>query len=1223
MYDSLSFSNPSTIQRLNLIRTLNRLPDSQFEELIFSLQPPAGIVPPATAALGNRTYSLLQWAESPGGPGLSTVQEVLDIVVAGRPDIGHDTAPPSRSEHKSFVSSATKEEVPVPRYPLSVPQSLIKLTESKRDWSDAPLVSSSVGRSKELNTLENWIFEDCCQLVAIVGVAGIGKTNVSARFSQGGVGKSDLSFRLAQSIENKFDYVIWRRLINAPTFEETITELIHFLSDWQEVVLPETLDGQLKQLVYYLRLKRCLLIFDNFESILDKGSFVGKFREGFEKYKKLLQYVGETSNQSCLIITSREKPEEVSRLEEIGAPVRTLELEGLDVSEGKQLFKSLGDFSGTDTELSRLIKFYNGNPLALKLVAKHVECVFDGKLSGFLEKGHPVFSRIEEVLSWHFERLSQKEEEIMLWLAINHNPVLLNELKEDILEPQNKDCCPETLQSLIERFLVEKNHNGFSLQPVLLEYTTERIIRISCEEVKTGKIRFLHSHTLFKAHSNDWVRENQKRIILMPIFDRLILNLGGSKNLEDRLLIMLSESRGSDVAMGYFPGNILNFLSQMGFDMSRKDFSNYCIRQACLRNVRFENVNFSQSLFIKSGFTQSLGSVLSMTPSPHGRFIAVGEASSKISLWQVGNLQQILTYEGHTDWVRAVAFSPDERILASASEDHTVKLWNTKTGECIKTLSQHTDRVRSIAFSPDGSTLVSCDNDCKIRLWTLRSFDCTKVLEGHTAGVRSVAFRPDGNIFASGGEDHTVRLWNFHTGECFKILLNHTDWVWTVVFSPDGKTLASSSFDGTIKLWDAYTGKLKMTLRGHFDQVTQIAFSHDNRILASGSTDCTLRVWKVATGECLGTLRGHVNRVIAVAFSPGSHRLFTGSDDQTIKVWDVYIGKCLRTIYGYTNRPMSISVSNDGKTIASGYENGVVAMFSTSTGDCLKFLQGEPGWIHSIDLSRCGKRLVSCSDIGKIAFWDLNTFQCQKVVKGCVNWILSVIFSSDGNIVVSGGGDSEVKLWCSHTGKCLARLSGHTKLIRSIALSPDGNMIASGSDDHTIKLWKIPDGKCINTLKGHTSRVRSVAFSFDGKILASGSSDHTIRWWNISSGKCTRITNGHLGMVRTVSFSPNNEMLASGSGDRTIRLWDTRTGNCVNTLRGHTGLVMSVAFCKNSLTLVSSSEDETIRVWDLETGDCLRIIRLPRPYENMNISKIMGLTGGQKRTLLGLGAFED
>jgi WD40 repeat protein len=58
-------------------------------------------------------------------------------------------------------------------------------------------------------------------------------------------------------------------------------------------------------------------------------------------------------------------------------------------------------------------------------------------------------------------------------------------------------------------------------------------------------------------------------------------------------------------------------------------------------------------------------------------------------------------------------------------------------------------------------------------------------------------------------------------------------------------------------------------------------------------------------------------------------------------------------------------------------------------------------------------------------------------------------------------------------------------------------------------------------------------------------------------------------------------------------------------------------------TLFSSSFDETIKLWNLATGDCLRTLRTLRPYEQMNISGVAGLTEAQKTTLKALGAVEE
>ncbi|KAL5375986.1 hypothetical protein DPSP01_010850, partial [Paraphaeosphaeria sporulosa] len=68
------------------------------------------------------------------------------------------------------------------------------------------------------------------------------------------------------------------------------------------------------------------------------------------------------------------------------------------------------------------------------------------------------------------------------------------------------------------------------------------------------------------------------------------------------------------------------------------------------------------------------------------------------------------TLEGHSNWVRSVAFSHDSARLASASDDNTVKIWDASSGACLQTLEGHSNWVRSVAFSHDSARLASASH---------------------------------------------------------------------------------------------------------------------------------------------------------------------------------------------------------------------------------------------------------------------------------------------------------------------------------------------------------------------------------------------------------------------------------------------------------------------------------------------------------------------------------
>ncbi|NES18391.1 MAG: hypothetical protein F6K41_05540 [Symploca sp. SIO3E6] len=1088
------------------------------------------------------------------------------------------------------------------------------------DWGTAPDVTVFYGRTKELETLEQWIIDKRCRLLSIIGLGGIGKTS--------------LSVKLAQQVQKKFQYVIWRSLRNAPILPELLADLICFLSNQKKTDLPETIDGKVRRLLEYLKASRCLLVLDNAESILCSNGRAGTYRPGYEGYGQLFSRIGESPHQSCLVLTTREKLREISYQEGKNIPILSFKLSGLAPKNAQEIFQD--KYLTITAEQGRaLVEQYAGNPLALKIVATIIKQDFDGDITEFLEQGTVFLSDIYNLLDQQFNRLSTVEKQIMFWLAINREWVSRSELREDIIPAVSMRSLLEALESLQLRSLMENTPRvGFTQQPVIMEYVTERLIEQFCQEISTVELDFFDHYPIIKAQTKDYLRNAQISLILQPMAARLLAIYGNKENIKTCLVKILSKLHLADAQPkpGYAAGNILNLFWQLQIDPSGSDFSYLSVWQAYFQGVSLHRVNFAYADLTKSVFTKKLGGILSVAFNQDGKLLATG-IDHEIWLWQIADGRQLLSCTGHLSWVHSVAFSPEGNILASGSNDQTVRLWDVNTGQCLKTLQGHTGCISSVAFSPKGKILASGSNDQTVRLWDVNTGQCLKVFSGHTNHLLSVIFSPDGQTLISSSEDKTVRFWQVQTGECLKIIETHINWILSMALSPDGKTLVTGSDKQAVKFWDITTGECFGTLADYNSYVWAIAYSHqgsdanntDGQILATGSEDRTVRIWDAWTGEGLQTLQGHTDRVWLVLFSPDNSTLLSASENQTVKLWDVHTGKCLRTLESYSNSILSVALSREGQLLASSGRDQQVRLWDVAKGECLKIMQGHTNIVSSLTFApKFDKRLIlaSGSDDCTIRIWDCYTGECLRTIGGHSSWVQSLSFSPNGQILASASRDYTVKLWDWQTGECLKTLTEHTHRVKAVAFSPDGKTLVSGSDDYTLKLWDWQTGECLKTFFGHEDWVLAVAISPSGERIASGSGK-AIKLWDISTGQCLQTLVGHNHRVRSVAFSPDGQTLASASDDKTVKLWRVKTGKNFRTLQGHLKEVWSVVFSGDGQTLASSSGDETIKLWSVETGECWKTFRVARPYEGMNIKGAIGLTAAQKATLKALGAVES
>ncbi|NJL23488.1 MAG: hypothetical protein HC895_26005 [Leptolyngbyaceae cyanobacterium SM1_3_5] len=319
----------------------------------------------------------------------------------------------------------------------------------REDWyrfvPDVPLFE---GRKAELDQLALQIRLRGCRLLAICGV--------------GGGGKTALAVRLGQAVWDQFEVCIWRSIVHQrPTPDALIADLQEVLSD-----------RPANRLRDQLRDRRCLIVLDGFEAVLKSGVHDGAYLDGYEEYSQLLNEISTTMHQSCIILTSREEPKEVTALkEQMPASVQSFFMRGLGERSVRALFNHKefnhkDNFSGSDGDWWTLRRQYGGNPFALNEVAAFIRDFYRGDIARYLEESQEevLLENARSQIETQIARLSPLERQVVDYLA-EHQPATLKEI-----QTVNPRQVRSALNSLRRRSLLDIEDVNYSLTQLLRCY---------------------------------------------------------------------------------------------------------------------------------------------------------------------------------------------------------------------------------------------------------------------------------------------------------------------------------------------------------------------------------------------------------------------------------------------------------------------------------------------------------------------------------------------------------------------------------------------------------------------------------------------------------------------------------------------------------------------------------------------------------------------------------
>ncbi len=816
--------------------------------------------------------------------------------------------------------------------------------QNRWEWGEAPDVSVFYGRVDELAKLQQYIRQfpqagDPNQRIA-------SSVRLLAVLGMGGMGKTALVVKLVEQIKSEFDVVIWRSLRYAPAPETILTQLLAFISpSTSETTTPtpttmtsggSTSLSEIGELIRLCRTYRCLIVLDNVETVLQEGT-TGRYRLGCEGYGELFRAMGETVHQSCLLLTSREKPPEIAAFEGTGQAVRSFLLEG----SPDAAIAFLEPLQGSPEQKRSLCELYGNSPLALKIVSTAIQDLFEGEITQFIEHRSVIFNGVRRLLDPQFQRLSALEKTILFWLAIDRGKTTVKQLHRDLIPPVSQASILQALESLSWRSLVKREGRKksesskkkteeyyYTIEPMVMEYLTHCLTEEIVHELTTGAIERFATHTLIKTTVDRSVREHQRASILEPIARALQMTFSSSRALLEQLQTILERLRQMEKqGSGYGVGNWLNLCVRLQIDLTGYDFSHLTVWHADLQQVNLHEVNFAYANLSDSLFAATVGEITAIAFSGDQNYLASGNIWGEVRLWSMRSLnQERLMSPSHRGGVTALAWSADRQTLASSSQDGTIRLWEVSTGHCRQVWSAHHGGVNALAWSHLGQMLATCGEDGMIRVWDVRRGTVHQEMAVKSR-VWAIALSPN-DWLASAAEDSTIQLWDINSGDCIKTLTGHLEGVRCLIFpvvnspweglqmgtSPQGEIslllgengtgepgtqapiLVSGSRDRTLKLWDLSTGSCLQTWRGHTQGIESIASSGSEAILASGSEDGTVKLWNRYTGQCWKTLHHTCDPIRALGFSPNSQILAIGTCEGTIQLWNVQTGQYQETL---------------------------------------------------------------------------------------------------------------------------------------------------------------------------------------------------------------------------------------------------------------------------------------------------------------------------------------
>ncbi|XP_008319239.1 WD repeat-containing protein 1 [Cynoglossus semilaevis] len=549
-------------------------------------------------------------------------------------------------------------------------------------------------------------------------------------------------------------------------------------------------------------------------------------------------------------------------------------------------------------------------------------------------------------------------------------------------------------------------------------------------------------------------------------------------------------------------------------------------------------------------YTEHAHTVTVAKYAPSGYYIASGDVTGKIRIWDTTQKEHILKneYTPISGTIKDIAWTEDSKRIAVVGDGRekfgAVFLFDT--GSSVGEISGHCKYLNSVDIKQTRPyRLATASDDTCGGFFEGPPFKFKFTLRDHSQFVNCVRFSPDGGRFVTAGADGQMFIYDGKTGELVSSLGGdkaHNGGIYAISWSPDSTQLISASGDKTVKLWDVGAATAVTTFKMGTevsDQQLGCLWQKDH-LLGISLSGYINYLDKNNPDRPIRTIKGHSKSIqcLTVHKSDGRSYIYSGSHDGHINYWDSETGEndCFSG-KGHTNLVSKMVVGEEEELVTCSMDDTLryTSIGKKEYSDVVK-MESQP---QSVSVASGGLSLAVC--IGRVVL-----LKNKKVVFTLENLDYEPtvgVLHPGGSTAAVGGSDGNIYLYSvqGNTLKATEKLA-LTGPVIELAYSNDGAYLAVIDEKKLATVFTVADNYSVkNMFYGHHARPVSLAWSPDNEHFATGGMDMLVFVW------------------------------AVGDADNRIRLPDTHRLHHIS----------SLAWI-NENTLVTTSHDASIKQWTIK-----------------------------------------